>query len=165
MVRVILLIFFFMFLSCERKNNHLDESIIITLKMKVTHDDVFQLFFSDSYFQNYQESKSVSLKVIGKDVYQHVVFKLSKGILPKRIRVDLGNNENQKEIQIEYVSIGMKNKVIFFNNDNFYRMFEFNECVHYIKNKKIILLDCPNEFYDPYFISKNLTSIIKQLSN
>lgn len=164
MVRIIFLLLF-TFLSCERKNNHLEENIVITIKMKVIHDDVFQLFFSDSYVNNYQERESISLKVLGKDAYQHVVFKLSKGILPKRIRVDLGNNINQKEIQIDYVSIGIKNKIIFFNKDNFNRMFEFNECVQYIKHKKTILLDCPNEFYDPYFISKNLAPIIKQLSN
>jgi len=156
-----ILILFLVFISCEKKAFNTTYDIRVSIEVLIQRDDVLQLFYNDSFFNDYNESYSQSKKIAGSPSFQKITFNLANH--PKRIRIDLGNDSLQSSIRIKNITFFSKNKSITFESDKIARVFEFNEGIDFNPLTQEAKLKSVNGYYDPFLISKNLIRIINVL--
>jgi hypothetical protein len=148
--------------SCDFKSD-LESNIKIAVKVKVKLDDKFQLFYSDSYINDYNEQNSQIKNVKKSEDTQEVIFEIPNRFAPNRIRIDFGDQIDQKEIILEEISMVVGNKLKSFGPEEISNFFEFNKFATYDVNSKRLLLTPIEGSYDPFLISKNLQSIFVEL--
>lgn len=148
--------------SCNSKSD-LESNVKVTLKAKVSLNDKFQLFYSDSYIDNYTEQSSQVIDVKSSEEPQEITFEVPNRFVPNRIRIDFGNQVAQKEIQLEEIRITAGNKSKSFKANEILTMFEFNKYAEYDSSAKKLSLKTVEEMYDPFLISKNLQPVFRAL--
>lgn len=151
-----LLILALLLFSCQKSNKAYESNYLI-LEGVIQKNDEFQLFYSRSLFKEYTEKQSVKKKIVGSQNVQKIKFEIPKGYSPLRIRLDLGNNINQKKILIKGVTMLMYDKKEYITKDNFKDFFLCNENAEFKKESGVIEFNLISGSYDPYFISKNLS--------
>jgi hypothetical protein len=152
----------FLICSCKLKDE-VYHNVKITMKVKVGLDDKFQLFYSDSYINDYNEQNSQIKNVKKSEDTQEVIFEIPNRFAPNRIRIDFGDQIDQKEIILEEISIVVGGKFKSFGPEEISNFFEFNKFATYDVNSKRLLLTPIEGSYDPFLISKNLQSIFVEL--
>jgi len=143
-------------LSCSKNNK---SETVIEIDIIAKKDDVFQLFYSNNIFKNYLEKNSKIVDVHGKPNNQKISFLFSSDIEMNRIRLDFGQNKQQKSILINKIVIKKNGIAKVYHGNELNIMFDFNKNVIYDKkSKQIFLIEVDNK-YDPYIVSKNLSLI------
>ncbi|TPD71955.1 hypothetical protein [Flavobacterium microcysteis] len=155
----------FFLISCNNEISQKNIEVKIIMEVKVRKDDKFQLFYSNSFFESYNEKQSSIVKVIGRDDFQEVELKIMKGFIPKRIRIDLGDNQQQSPIIINKITITNNNISKIYEGSEILEMFEFNEYIVYDNQNHSATLLKNEKNYDPYLISKNLDSVFQEILN
>jgi hypothetical protein len=142
--------------SCQN-NNTAHENNYFILEGVFKKNDEFQLFYTRSLFNEYNEKQSIKKKIRGSQNVQKIKFEIPKGFSPLRIRLDLGNNIAQKKILIKGVTLLMYDKKEYITKVNFKDFFFCNENAEFKRESGEIDLNVISGSYDPYFISKNLS--------
>lgn len=83
----------------EEKPSEVLKTFNVKLNMIVPENDNFQIFYTEFETEGFDEKKSLWMPVTGKDEPQIITFKLPQDVLPTNLRIDLGNNENQKPMK------------------------------------------------------------------
>ena len=137
----------------ETKNNNFQ----VTLTATVKADDNFQLYYSqDAYEVPYKEENSVWTAVKANDNPQDIVFNLPEDVIPNYIRIDLGTNENQKEIIIKNFKMKYYSKSFEAKDSLFFNYFIPNDCVKIVDKKNSVVQNFKTKEgkYDPLFYSE-----------
>lgn len=139
----------------------------ITYNCKFSENDNLQLFYTEDFKLHFSDELSVRKNVKASDDFTEVEFKLPQGVLPDRLRFDLGGNRNQKQIIIDKIVIKYKGDSIIIDQTNFLEMLvlnanvEYNEATNIITTKVINVEG--NEVYDPYLYCSN--TLVQALFN
>jgi hypothetical protein len=156
MKKATLLMLALLLFSCQKSSEAYEGNYLI-LKGIIQKNDEFQLFYSRSLFKEYNEKQSVKKRIKGSPNVQKIKFEIPNGFSPLRIRLDLGNNIDQKKIVIRGMTMYMCEKKEYISKDNFNDFFFCNENAEFKKESGAIEFNLISGSYDPYFISKNLS--------
>lgn len=139
----------------------------VTYKCKFSANDNLQLFYTEDFKLHFLDELSVRQEVKASNEFVQVEFKLPEGVIPDRLRFDLGGNKDQKRIEIEEIVLKYKGESIIINKENFIELLEFNANVEYDSVNNIITTKTINlegiEIYDPYLYCSN--ELVKALYN
>ena len=102
--------------TCLEKFRNLDTNknkSQIALRLKIEKDDVLEVYFiNDPKELAFQANKKIRKKVRGSTEIQEVHFNLPNQIRPHKFRIDLGENNEQKNIRIDEIKILHNNNII-----------------------------------------------------
>ncbi len=111
-----LIILALVFYGCNtnklEKDLYKNEKFKVVLNIKISKDDKFQLFYTNRAKGDFNNDNKI-LKYVSKNVaFQKIIFELPIGVIPKKIRVDLGEKFNIDDLVIGEITIGYTNKQI-----------------------------------------------------
>lgn len=141
-------------LSCKEEKKAEDikkeiETFTITFNAVVKQNDVFQLFYVDEKGKGFDELKSFKVDVIGSDEPQNIVFKFPEDVLPANIRLDLGENNMQKEIKFNTLTFKYFDKNFVVTPNKIEQYFVPGQLVFDSKTGLIQIDQGKEEKYDP----------------
>ncbi len=111
----------------------------ITLDVVVQNDDQFQLFYTIDNSFNFSEGNSEKINIIGNLTEQKVVFYLPENLNITNLRLDLGENPHQKEINIKSITIEKNDKKSIINRKEILDYFVINNDLIYNENNQTFI--------------------------
>lgn len=111
----------------------------IILDVVVQNDDQFQLFYTIDNTFNFTEGNSEKVNIIGNLTKQKVVFYLPENLNFTNLRLDLGENPHQKEINIKSITIEKNDKKIIINSKEILDYFVINNDLIYNENNQTFI--------------------------
>ena len=157
-------------LGCKNSNKPKSEDgselpadrLIVELNAEIRKDDIFELFFrrQDEVFS---DQKKVTAEIKGSDKAQTIRFILNQGEFPTHFRLDLGQNEMQRSLQIVELALRYNEGMQTFTKEEFIRYFKPNIYVSMNNETLKIQLESKNNKYDPYLESNNLSKFVNKL--
>lgn len=126
----------------------------VELNLIVSKDDSLQLFYKDDSNNDWQDEKSVWAPVKGDVNAQKVQFFLPKDIIPNDLRIDFGNNKNQKSIEVKNFTMKYFNKTFTVKDTMFYQFFQPNEQINWDRKKATANFNYKQGIYDPLFFPR-----------
>jgi len=141
----------FIIISChESKIKKEEESVTVSVDIVLHHTDIFQLFYLVMSDDSYTEENSIKKQIIGSDKLQTVIWKIPKGIKPKNLRIDVGDNYGVNDsIIMHNIRIRHKNIEIYGGNEIYKEWFNKNDNIIYGKSNDVLYLRASCESFDP----------------
>jgi len=137
------------------------DTLSICLKVKVTNDDRFQLFYIESEEQQeFSDMRRLYIDLKAGDNFQDVCFKLPTFAPPFAFRIDIGERRNEEPIQLKKMIISLDDRQITIDQFNSHRYFEPNIYAVAI-NGESYLRQTVDEKYDPFIVSSKF--LIKKI--
>src|SRR5690606_2355589 len=84
----------FCFISCNKTNQIIKESLYVNIDLHIYKNDTIQLFYITETDNSYTEALSIKQFVEGKDELQTLRYQIPVGLKPKNVRIDLGERKN-----------------------------------------------------------------------
>lgn len=81
----------------------LPETVSVIFNVKVQKDDTFHLLYTEDSSLNFTGEKSIALLVKGSPQPQDIIFKMPVDVFPTNIRLDMGENKDQGEMDINSI--------------------------------------------------------------
>ena len=159
----IFLLFILMTLGCTQEKTEFENQIILKLSLIIHEDDELQLFYNSAESSAFIADNSITHKIKGKDTIQSIFFVLKDDEYPERLRIDFGNNRNQKQVEVKEIKLLYNEAFKSFSKDEIKVFFKNNEYFDFnfetLKGKGVVI----NNNYDPYLESMNLSAFINEL--
>lgn len=156
MKKISLFIFLALF-SCKNENKQENQEIVkepevfeVKLNMVVENDDSFQIFYTQTEGEQFDEKFSIWKQVKGSPEPQEIIFKFNEDVLPSNLRIDLGINKNQKPMKLISLKMEYYDKIYELRDTMILKNFVISEQLNYDKSNSILShnkKDFPN--YDP----------------
>jgi len=154
------IIFIIFFSSCKNKfekdKEHYFNRFKITLNYKIEQNDIIQVFYASKTADNYSEKKSIIKEAKKDSIYKQILFVLPKGVIPAKIRIDLGENQKVNKISIKEVKISRNNKQFVIDSTMIKYFFSPNKYLKYNTHNNIFTTKIISEKTDPYLLSTPL---------
>ena len=87
----------------KEENQKLPETVSVIFNVTVQKDDNFHLLYTEDQTLNFTGEKSIALVVKGSDKPQDIIFKMPEDVFPTNIRLDLGENKDQGEMEVNSI--------------------------------------------------------------
>ena len=142
----------------KKSENTLHENMRVVLTAKVTKSDVFQFFYWQESETNFKIESSTRTKVIGSDEFQEIFFDLPEIKDIHRLRLDIGENNDQGAVVIKGIRFIKDYGELNFEGAAFNKLFAPNQYINVGDDNQFAGLQGKNDdkvFYDPYFISRD----------
>jgi hypothetical protein len=151
----------FTFLSCDStkkdsastETDSTTEEVTLTIEAKFLLNDKFQIYYTKEPNVELSGENFFDKYVYGSDQMQKVTFKFPKGVIPCKIRLDLGENNDQKNISIKNILINYKGNVINGDDGEFMTLWTPNESLVYNNSQFLYDIVLINGLHDPLLIS------------
>lgn len=157
------LLFVLMVLGCKQEKVEFENQLILKLSLVIHEDDEFQLFYNSAESTGFTSDNSITHKIKGKDTIQSLFFVLKDDEYPNRLRIDFGNNRNQKQVEVKEIKLSYNEAFKSFSKDEIKVFFKSNEYFDFdfetLMGKGVVI----NNSYDPYLESMNLSTFINEL--
>ena len=148
------------------KNIEVEDVLKIHLIVRILENDKFRVFYtSNSPEEKISEKKMEVASVKGNSDFQQVTIQLPKGVVPYKLRLDLGENsiKNQSDIDLESINIELNDNVIKVDNQNIKSYFRPNQYLTKTPtgySRKIV-----DDKYDPFLLSTStlIEKIVEEL--
>lgn len=120
-------------------------------------DDWIQLYYAANSLEAFDESKVIDVKVRGSNEEQTIFFILPRNESVAKLKLDISDNKNQKNITIKTICFAFEKDRLNINKSEFLDYFLPNNYIDY--NKKTDTFKCKIiktnglDNYNPYFIS------------
>ena len=161
-----LFIFLFIILiqSCDKTDNINKNKFILSIEMKILEDDILEVYFDNRKTNIFQVKDVIQREIKGDTVYQKINFLFKKNVFPNRIRLDLGENLNQKNIHLRKIELKYNSGKHLFTNEEIKFFFRANKYLNFdfdrLVASPVVNID---KLYDPYLVSYNLSSFFNRL--
>lgn len=151
--------------SCNFKKNEFgakdsqldnDYALEIELQYKISNDDIFEVYYTNSDKENFSSKKILRNKVFGSKNYKKVSFQFPKGEFPNKIRLDLGENRKQNCVRIKNIKIKYREKEIIISRQLLPHFFVTNKYLEYNSSNGVFRSSIVNNGYDPFITSSAL---------
>ncbi|MFT3794531.1 hypothetical protein [Flavobacterium sp.] len=86
----------------------------VTVEVQAAQDDTFALYYTTDGSIDFSSIKPVWAKIKGSPKPQKVVFKLPQKVVPTELRIDLGQNPDQREIYLQKIWMSYHGKAVEF---------------------------------------------------
>lgn len=140
----------FCFISCNKTNQIIKESLYVNIDLHIYKNDTIQLFYITETDNSYTEALSIKQFVEGKDELQTLCYQIPVGLKPKNVRIDLGERKNYHDsINIKNISFSYRNLVLDGNNGKYKEWFDFNQNIYWETDTLVYKLKVKDNFYDP----------------
>ncbi|WP_341215800.1 hypothetical protein [uncultured Wocania sp.] len=158
---LILSVFMAGFLSCKDVKVENSECIIVEVILIMQKNDTLELFYNSRKNESFMAKKSLRKPINGSTSEQKIKFVLEQGIYPTRLRLDLGENQNQKEILIKNITLKYNNGNHEFSNLELEKYFKPSKYFNFenLRGKPMVI----DRKYDPYLESYNISKFINKL--
>ncbi|MEH6679586.1 MAG: hypothetical protein V7724_03520 [Sediminicola sp.] len=140
-----------------------EERFKIIIDAVVLQNDKFQLYFKDSFQNEFSPDKMIEASVTGGQKPQKIVYTFSPEVVPTQIRLDFGINYSQRPIKVNYILIRYGRKEFIFDKEKFAQLFKGNIFTEFIIESYEIRGKIIEDSYDPHFTSVDLDEIMFQL--
>jgi hypothetical protein len=153
-----LYIILFFIVSCNKKteeDNVLNNGFSVIIEGVFAKNDKVQVFYLTEG-KDWNDENSVISPVYASSEMQKLKIDFPEKMIPKNIRVDVGENEYQSNITLKNISVLYKNDTISGDNDNFKIYFYPNEFITWDPVYYGYKLSKINNSYDPYFMGNDL---------
>lgn len=127
--------------------------VTLTIEAKFLLNDKFQIYYTKEPNVELSGENFFDKYVYGNDQMQKVTFKFPKGVIPCKIRLDLGENNEQKNISIKNISISYNDNLINGDDGEFMTLWTPNESLVYNSNQFLYDIVLINGLHDPLLIS------------
>lgn len=157
--------------SCKNDSNKTSEEEVETEKPKETFDvsfnltvlesDVFQLYFTEDGTLNFTEDQSLKVNIKGSESSQDVDFKLPYQTIPTNIRLDFGQNEKQRSVKVNSMTIKYLDKSFQAKDSLVSKYFYLldSQVKYNPSTSSIEILKTEGVFYDPLMWSNETLTI------
>ena len=137
--------------------------VLVTVLVKAQQEDVFQLFYTTAIEENFNPKNTVSRKVKASNDFQQLIFEAPSKMALRNIRLDLGQNREQKSVEV--TSISIKTDV----GEHVFRQplsayFQFNEYVSVGDSGAFVLTEVDGK-YDPFIYAKDLSAHLASIGS
>lgn len=129
------------------------DQVTLTLETSFLQNDKFQIYYTKEPNVELSGEHVIDKYVYGNAQMQKIDFKFPKGVIPFKIRLDLGENMDQKNISVKNISIQFEDQVINGDDGQFMKSWTTNESLVYDTSKFIYNIELINGLHDPLFIS------------
>ncbi|MGV3461646.1 MAG: hypothetical protein ACO1N9_14450 [Flavobacterium sp.] len=137
--------------SNDKSNTSADCSVILEAKFSL--NDKFQVYYTEDQSDELSGENVVDMYVYGSPDMQTITIPFPDGIIPYKIRFDLGENNSQSIMVIKNISIKYKDKVIDGDNGKFMNFWTPNEAIKYDASNFVYNLTQVNGLHDPLLVS------------
>lgn len=128
------------------------EGFKVSLNLIAPKDDSLQVFFTEDQDGIYEEQNSVWAVVKGSDQEQVATFKLPSDVIPTHLRIDLGQNKEQKEIAIKNFKMEYLGQKFEVKDTMFYQYFQPVNQIDWDRKTAVAkITSLPGEKHDPTF--------------
>lgn len=148
---------FFLSIACGNKMNEVSrERFKIEIEILIGKKDKLEIFFKEDEMEGYDEHHKVQKMVDGKSQVQKLEFFLPSGIFPSSIRLDLGENIKQEQVQLQHIKFTFNEELLEMSLDEIPFFFVPNQYINYDRSSGRAELNELNSKYDPYLESTPL---------
>ncbi|TXJ94678.1 hypothetical protein [Flagellimonas pelagia] len=143
------------FSADKAMKNQYDDSkgLFIAMHVIIPEEEEVSLMYLSKDINKWSPDALIKKKINGKDYVQVVSFQLQKGVVPTKLRIDLGSNKNINEIDLYKLVLRNANFEIEINRDLIYKYFVFNKYVDKDSIYPKLSLSEQNGIYDPIMVS------------
>lgn len=141
----------------KETNEQVAETPFFTVKLiaKVEKDDKFKLLYTEDTGVPFVGKQVVRANVKGSEEFQTIEFKFKeKDIKPIRLRLDIGNNKDQKTITIKSLEFAHNDDYFIVQDSLLKRFFSPNKHIEFTKDAGVVKLMPEGDKYAPFFVSK-----------
>ncbi len=163
--KIIVLLLFIVSCGNEKKDNSKPQEEqqkvveqkqkIFSLKLKalVKKDDIFQLFYLQGEEEIFSAEQVITVKIIGSDEYQDILFKLPEEDYPYNFRIDLGSDAEQSNVMISECILSYANTDFSIKGSDLKKFFIFNNHIQQSSlDSTSYDMSKVGERYDPYIV-------------
>ncbi len=149
-------------LSCNQwgQESLENKDLELILVIKIPVQERIQLFYQDIAQEAFTDKKRLYKDVNPSPNFQKVKFKISTGHIPHKLRLDLGENRNENDIEISQIVL-VQLDTLKMTKNNFERYFQGNKYVEICGSN--FSRRVRNNEYDPYLTSTPLLTKTIQL--
>jgi hypothetical protein len=128
------------------------ESFKISLGLIVPKDDSLQIFYTEADKAEYKEENSVWAIVKGSEKEQEATFELPSDVIPSELRIDFGQNKDQKQISVKNFKMEYLGKKFEVRDTLFYQYFQPVNQIDWDRKNAIAKINTPEgQKHDPSF--------------
>tara|TARA_Y100000385_G_scaffold277795_1_gene325249 strand:+ start:3232 stop:3738 length:507 start_codon:yes stop_codon:yes gene_type:complete len=161
--QVLFIFIFLLVVGCKNEKLEFENQLIVKLSVIILEDDELDLFYNSAFSPNFTANNNIKRKIKGSHTPQDVFFILKDDEYPKRIRIDFGNNRNQKQVEIKEIKLLYNKAFKIFTKEEVKLFFKANEYFDFdFETLKGVGVE-KNDRYDPYLESMNLSKFINNL--
>jgi|GEM_PF-631820 len=144
-----------------------ENTINITFQTEVLEDDTFQLYYKNEFDKGFSGVKSVKKDVSGNSFLQNVEFEIPLDSV-RTIRMDIGENSNQKSIHYDNIIISRYDEEFRIASRDLLKYFNLNGFIDIDTANQLLKTKTRNDLwspYDPFLTSKNLEEVFSKMAN
>ncbi len=167
--RIIFFIFFILFFGTFYFfnanfifNSYQKKSLKLSVELKITEDDDFQLFYRDS-LGKFSEKLSEKKRVVSSNNLQELIFEIPDSLSFSYFRFDIGNRKHISPVIINKIKFSFNGNKLIIKTNEINNYFKPNRFIEYKNNayyRKVI-----NNQSDPIFGSTNLKKELDYLKS
>ncbi len=173
MKKIVLVVLLISSIACksDKKSNEINEpssqeahtvskeseypNFTILFRAKVLLDDKFRLLYTEELGEKFSGKEIVFTDVKGSEDFQTIRFVLpKKDIYPIRLRLNVGNNKEQKGIIIESIEIAHDDNKLKISSTEFYKYFYPNKYIEYNRENGEVTFKEEDGKHFPFFVSR-----------
>lgn len=146
----------------QEEKEIVQDFLTITIRAKVTQDDIFELYFAEDVTAPYSADYRIGAQVKGQEGFQDIEFVLPERAYPFKFRFDLGLNGHSSAVDVESIlfSSGAKNMLI--PREELSQYFTPNPYLEAVSDGIYARMNIEDK-YDPFITSSDFTDIVISL--
>jgi len=127
----------FLMLSCKKEAEKTETTDVktetaspifkVTVDVNVKKDDSFHVYYTEDGSIDFTEENSIWAELKGSANDQQVVFNFPENTIPTQLRLDLGTNKDQEQMQIKNFKMEYAGKTFEAKGSEFFKYFVPNE--------------------------------------
>lgn len=136
----------------ETAENKKNDGLKISLTLIAPLEDSLQVYYTEDEYGDYNDMNSVWSVIKGNDSTQTAVFEIPEDVYPTHLRLDLGQNKDQKEIQIKEFAMEFQGKKFQVKDTLFFQYFQPVNQIDWDRKNAIAKIVTPEgQKHDPSF--------------
>lgn len=135
----------------------LKDNFTVTVDAIITKDDTFNLMYQTETKPLWTTNSLLKKKVVGSKAIQKITFVLPKDTFPTKFRIDLGQNRQQKFIDLYKMIFNYQHQELEIKENLISKRFVTNKYAQYFGDgtKADIILSVVDNNYNPLIIATN----------
>ena len=138
------------------------DRLIVEAHIRVPEDDRFELYYRDDQ-QTYTSENRVEATVSGADSIQQIRFMVEPLVFPSYLRLDLGENREQRPMTIERIVLRYNEASEVFDISEIQKYFRPNRYLDFDLTTMVATPKVVEDAYDPYLDSNNISKFVNNL--
>lgn len=144
------------FISCNSTEKQEKDVFKLKMEFKSPLNDKFKIYYTILPYKDIDGQYFIDKYTYGSAQFQKIEFEFPKDVVPYKIRLDVGENQNIENLIIKNISVSYNNNIINGDEGLFMNYWSPNECLQYDKENFIYKIIPSNGKKSPVFMS-NIT--------